>query len=566
MKILRLEVQGFRSFASTQTLDFAKLKPGLWNVTGQNLVEPELEANGAGKSSLFEAIYWTLFGKTSRSLKARSIKNWNSEEQCGGVLDLQTTAGFISILRTWGPNALEVSGKTTGDRPIDQTELEQLIGISPEAFLFAVYFAQFTPAFVDLSPAEQTAVFSTVLGLDLWERASKLANEHTTDAESLVQRARESVARLQGQAEELLAQDYSKAQGEWEKGFKAELRVAEDVAVQKQQVLRALGAEAKVYDKIREAENKQASVVIELLADQRRLTQDVHKLSAQNITKCPTCGQSVNRKHIKEELVKVKDFLEQKTMALAAAQKTHAALCKQIPEDYDDQFRHAEKEFQYATAELVGVKRKINPYVKLRAEQERRGEQLAQQLDKAEAELILNEKQVKTTQFWIRGFKDIRLSLINDALSQLTIEVNSTLFKLGLQDWSISFDIEKETKSGSISRGFTIMVQAPHVTDLVPWGAWSGGESQRLRLAISLGFSDLIISRMGIKPNLEMHDEPTQWLSEAGIVDLLGVLKERAEQQQKIILLADHRSLSFGGFAGTISVIKDENGSRIETV
>ena len=566
MKILRLEVQGFRSFSSPQILDFANMKPGLWNVTGQNLLEPELEANGAGKSSLFESIYWTLYGKTSRSLKAKSIKNWNSDERCGTVLDLQTTSGPLSLLRTWGPNALEISGESVGDRPVDQIELEQLIGVSPEAFLFSIYFAQFTPAFVDLAPAEQTAVFSTVLNLDLWERASAKANERTAEIENLIQELKQTTARLQGQAEELLSQDYSTAEKGWQRGYTAELRAAEDAVASKKQVLGALSAEAKVYDKVKEAVDKQFKLVTELNSDYRQLASTAADLSRKNITKCPTCGQPVNRQHIKKELDRVSALAEKKEAELATENKKLNQLRKNIPEDYVTKQQTADREFQFAAAELSAVKRKTNPYTKLREEQEQRGEQLAKQLETAEAELAQQERQVKAVQYWVKGFKEIRLSLIRESLTQLTVEVNEVLYQLGLHDWAVEFDIERENKSGSINRSFTVMIHSPHTEDAVPWEVWSGGESQRLRLAISLGFANLITSRMGLQPNLEMFDEPSTWLSESGIQDLLSVLATRAGRQKKVILLADHRALDFGGFAGTIHVVKDEHGSRLEMV
>ncbi len=69
MKLQRISITGFRSFRTTQVLLLNKMYPGLWLVTGENEVEPELGANGAGKSSLFEAVHWALYGKTSRSLK-----------------------------------------------------------------------------------------------------------------------------------------------------------------------------------------------------------------------------------------------------------------------------------------------------------------------------------------------------------------------------------------------------------------------------------------------------------------------------------------------------------------
>lgn len=64
----------------------------------------------------------------------------------------------------------------------------------------------------------------------------------------------------------------------------------------------------------------------------------------------------------------------------------------------------------------------------------------------------------------------------------------------------------------------------------------------------------------------ERNQRCEQWLSETGIQDLLAVLAERAAKQKKIILLADHRALDFGGFSGTITVTKNHLGSTISTV
>ena len=564
MKILRAEIQGFRSFSAAQSIDFSSMTPGLYQVTGQNLVEPELDANGAGKSSLFEAVYWALYGKTSRNLKAGTVKNWNSTEKCGVALDVSTAAGDFSILRMWSPNTLEVSGDQVGDRPVDQTELERLIGISPEAFLFSVYFAQFTPAFVDLSAAEQTVLFSSVLNLGLWERAADRASKKVSEIEGAVQQLKQSAARIQGQAEELLSQDYVTAEKAWENGYRADLREAEKKVASTKQALPAVTEQAARYHQVKAKAEEHGKLVDRLTADECRAEETVGRLSRKNITACPTCGQPVDSSHIKKELDKARAAHKEAAAKLAAAVEQHTALVAKLPkEDPALKKWQAEKEHQAAVTEYNVIKNQNNPYTPLRVEQGRRGEKLATELDTVETALHTEEKRGKSVQYWVKGFKEIRLSLIHESLAQLTVEVNETLFCLGLQDWSIEFDIERETKSGGINRSFTILIKAPHVSEPVPWGVWSGGESQRLRLAISTGFANLISNRTGIKPNVEFWDEPSQWLSSSGIENLLQVLADRAEQQQKIILLADHRVLDFGGFAGAVSVVKDKTGSRI---
>ena len=84
MKIKRLVIQGFRSFSAAQELVVETLPAGLYLVTGKNIVEPSLEGNGVGKSSLFEALFWVLFDRTSRGLRAGNVKSWNSTEKCAG--------------------------------------------------------------------------------------------------------------------------------------------------------------------------------------------------------------------------------------------------------------------------------------------------------------------------------------------------------------------------------------------------------------------------------------------------------------------------------------------------
>ena len=166
--------------------------------------------------------------------------------------------------------------------------------------------------------------------------------------------------------------------------------------------------------------------------------------------------------------------------------------------------------------------------------------------------------------FWVRGFKDLRLQLIAEALTELEIEVNSCVTALGLIDWELKFQVDRETASGTISRGFTVSVISPYNNKPVPWESWSGGESQRLRIAATMGLSNLIRSRTGTELALEVWDEPSTALSQQGVHDLLEALNHRANTEQRPIWIVDHTSHSFGGFAGGATITKRKSGSVIE--
>src|SRR5262245_5644462 len=139
MRLKSITIQGFRSFAAEQTLDFSALKPGLYHLHGENQVEPELEANGCGKSTLLEALCWCLYGYTSDKLRASSVKNWNDvKEKCSVIAVMDVPDGELCIFRQWGPNILEISLNGGTPKPVQQEEIDQLVGLEAEPFLHSI--------------------------------------------------------------------------------------------------------------------------------------------------------------------------------------------------------------------------------------------------------------------------------------------------------------------------------------------------------------------------------------------------------------------------------------------
>jgi DNA repair exonuclease SbcCD ATPase subunit len=190
--------------------------------------------------------------------------------------------------------------------------------------------------------------------------------------------------------------------------------------------------------------------------------------------------------------------------------------------------------------------------------------------DRAEAEAKLREQKgirrrtnaaIIRADFWRAGFKRVRLFMVRRVLAHLELEVASAAFMLGLVGWKIEFSTELETKSGSIRSGIHIVVSSSHAS--APWEVWSGGEGQRVRLAVALGLSSMIQRMAGISMGFEVFDEPSAWLSAEGIEDLLAALKHRVEINHKSAWLCDHRALIYSGFSEIWQVRKDADGSSL---
>jgi energy-coupling factor transporter ATP-binding protein EcfA2 len=138
----------------------------------------------------------------------------------------------------------------------------------------------------------------------------------------------------------------------------------------------------------------------------------------------------------------------------------------------------------------------------------------------------------------------------------MELETASTAATLGIGNWRITYSIETATRSPGIH------VKAINSLNQGEYKSFSFGESQRVKLAVSLGLASLIQSLAGIYISIEAWDEPTNWLSPEGIDDLLDCLYRRAETTKRTTWLIDHRSLSFP-FDATYEAVKTKEGTTI---
>src|ERR1700677_713562 len=102
--IAQVELENFRSYRGPHKFEIP-VDPGLYLITGKNEVEPRLGPNGVGKSTLLDAIYWCLYGKTTRGLKAGDVIAWG-QTQCSVTVYLTVSDKAIKITRTQSPNSL----------------------------------------------------------------------------------------------------------------------------------------------------------------------------------------------------------------------------------------------------------------------------------------------------------------------------------------------------------------------------------------------------------------------------------------------------------------------------
>lgn len=584
-----IRIVRFKSFVQEQIFR-PSATSGLKFVTGDNQVEPDISPNGAGKSTVWEALCWCLYNLTPSGDRASEAVSWGMERpevEVGCIIDNQRK----TILRKGGPNRLEIDGVAADQKAVDQLLLNY------DRFVQSVLFGQSVPLFLDLPVQKRGELFDDILpGLTIWLDLAEIAAGKEAAALKLVAESDREVARLEGSIATL--PDGSQLQlkaDAWADARSEQLNemideVAEAEAELEKFQKRAQNTEKKL--KQRGDVPSEASRLNKLIADIdsdlrldgariKELTQQVQFYKDHET--CPTCDQDIT-----PQLVAVKLELAEKELArrdikraeMLQERKEYASKVVEARKS-EDVWRAEDRELrkQLASAEatvvvlehnleklLANVERlgnqKTNPHLSELAELEANKRAMKRELAKANLQRSSRKNTAALANRWKTEFKRVRLFLVKRILASLDAEVNSAANTLGLKGWEIKFLTETETKSGGLKYGINISIKSPQSEGHD--GLWSGGEQQRIKLAASIGLSNLIQRMSNRTFGFEVWDEPTTHLSNKGVENLLECLDYRADVTNKSIWIVDHQALSHSSFEEIWQVVKTKDGSSIK--
>jgi DNA repair protein SbcC/Rad50 len=652
ISLTKLVLNNFRSF-SRETISFPQTI-GLKLLTGKNTVSPKLGANAAGKSSLWDALCWLLYGSGVQGIKTSSIVSWG-ETQTEVVAEFMIANVLNSIRRTGPPSKIELNGK-----PATQEQIDELMGLSKFRFLNAVLFGQEVSFFPDLPVPERGLLLDEVLDLNIWQLATETASKKYIALENELKDKKVNISFLEGKLSSLPSDNQIiKQSSEWETEQKKkidnlqrlsldwenkqELLIANlkeqeskwkqdllNTAEEKAKAIEDLDAESAplVFETQYEIESPfvaQISILeqhlktIEKTRDRQTeiLHQAEHELKSCITAEgfwttdvCPTCLQPITEDKKRHEILCVAQLKEaveaKKNKANEATKKANADIIsiQQQLKDLRSQSIRDEEKKKSAQRELTRIQNQIknltietrrlvdqmegtnpystqlselepnpfitqvdnliaekNPFANKLTDLRKERSKLINEYASIEQDYKQTERLMIATEYWKHGFKRIRLYFVHQVLAALQVEIGSALSALGLEGWSVGLDTEKLTKSETVRLGVQLIIKSPRSE--APWETFSGGEKQRLRLAITLGLASLIQRAAGVFYTFEVWDEPTRSLSGEGVEDLLESLRYRAESVKKQIWLVDHSTFTYGSFDEVWEVSKTGEGSKV---
>ncbi len=182
------------NFGAIETAEIFLNNKGLVSIEGENTADASASSNGAGKTTVMEALLWVLFGSTTKGVASDEVIRWGSKGGC--TVRLHFTADDKNYLiyrkrKVSGdpkPNGIEllqdVSGDgvyaniTAGTDTLTQEKINNIIGCNEEIFKAAVYYSQEDmqniPAMTD---KEIKSLLEKPAGLEAIETAASIAKD-----------------------------------------------------------------------------------------------------------------------------------------------------------------------------------------------------------------------------------------------------------------------------------------------------------------------------------------------------------------------------------------------------
>jgi DNA repair exonuclease SbcCD ATPase subunit len=566
---------------------FQKIRYKNFLSTGNNFTELDIlrhkstlivGQNGAGKSTMLDAISFALFGKPHRNINKPQLINSINNKQCVVEVEFQVGAAQFKVVRGIKPGIFEIwkngemINQSSHAKEYQRILEQNILKLNHKSFHQVVILgsSNFVP-FMQLNPHNRRLVIEDLLDIGVFSKMNQLLKEE-------VNVIKENLKDISYQT------DLGKNKFDTQKKYIADVKKITDEAITYKET--QISTKSSQIEKLeldnanisKEIEGKQENIQNELNQLNNR-KQSLIQYSAQfkqqmaTVVKdakfyeenetCPTCDQDIDQKRRQEKL----------STAKSKAKELQSAMGK-LTEESDQ----VEQTISDTTDTLSEIRDKQNilhsNIQQINRIQGEIGDLRKDIAGSATADLKAAEKELENIKARLSSLMDNKMRLneeysyksaINEMLKDTGIKtkiikqylpVMNQLIKQYLQvlDFYVAFDLDEE---------FNETIRSRH-RDEFTYDSFSEGEKQRIDLALLFTWRQIAKMKNSVATNLLMLDETfDSSLDHEGVDNLLKILYTLGDDTN-IFIISHKGEILDGKFENKIEFIKDKNFSKIK--
>ncbi len=542
MKILSCEATNFGSYPK---LSFDFDDSGLTLVHGPT---------GSGKSSLFDAVCWTLFGITAKNGSVDEVRNWKSESITSGevLVDLEHTV--IKVVRLRGkPSENDLyfikDGATVRGKDVNDTQalINEALGVDKEVFLSSCYLNEFSPvhAFFTSSLKSRREILDiisdTSLPVRLFEKSKEREKSLSFRGVSLSKE--EAVqSNIVNNLSSRIA-DLEQSSNKWEKDHELKTKElhlkSENFESIKETKLETLRTKSKVWDQNKELTlagiDRKTQKLDDKLSKIEAAETELEALKAkaqEEYKQCELCGtvkaddKIENKKKALLLVIREKEYVIDNMCDLT--ESYHAETSKVNP--YDAEIKaHLESNDNVYAQQLEEHLKQNNPhtdkieklYVEFKKASLRSGDILAEL-----TEVEQNSHLVKTLK---NLSSDLRTELVKKSINQVESQANSYLQRF--------FDGEFRLELSSVDESIDVVLKKNGYD--CSYTQLSKGQRRLLQLTFSLSVMKAASNKIGVHFDTLFLDEALDGLDSELKTKAFNLLTELSTKHSTVMVI-DH--------------------------
>jgi DNA repair exonuclease SbcCD ATPase subunit len=575
IKFKTLSIQNFLSVGEQKlSLTF---QDGITLITGIN--KDKESKNGCGKTTILDALYWSIFGNTIRDIKKDKIVHNHSDVTSKVELQFEVTNAKKEITnykieRTLNPSKVSLYKKdeNTTYSTIQKTDeaIKEIIGANEELFRNSVIMSlDNTLPFMAQKKVEKRKFIEGILQINIFSDMLSKVRQDFTDLRKKYEIETNTFTEKQKLSVFLKDQKVKNENNKKLKIDNIKNRILENELKIKNNKLdnfdekvkkhkQSLSKTEDVITKLDELIDKNRNSFLEESKKETRLQTEIDNLEKQikllrNKTgNCPTCKKKLTEEdddsintHIKSLMDQIKEKEKDYNNFLSIKSKLNLEKSNfvskknelsSIIKDINKKIRSLEDSLKDNLSILARNKelyKEIDDIVNQKDDISSKLDEVTLEIKKLEENLLIqtNSLNILEKSKLIVSEEGVKTYIVKKLLVLLNSKLNFYLKKLEAP-CTCSFDeFFEETITNDKEKDCSYF-------------NFSGGERKRIDMAILFTFQDILKSQTGIFYSLSMYDELfDSALDEAGTNKAIEILRENVEKHQECVYIISHNTL-----------------------
>ena len=534
--------------------------------------------NGAGKSTMLDAISFALFGKSHRNINKPQLLNSINQKACVVEVEFSIGNSEFKIVRGLKPNLFEIwkngnmINQSSHAKEYQKILEQNILKLNHKSFHQVVVLgsSSFIP-FMQLPAGHRRDVIEDLLDINVFSKMNILLKEKNTilkDAiKDITYKLDISKNRIETQnkyikdVKELTNANISKNKHE----IQSSKEESEKLQSQNQELSAAIeNAQGPVEEEVNRLHDKKQSLLQYTAQFRQQMSVVVKdaKFYEDNVT-CPTCTQDISESLRQDKLTAAQSKAKELQSAMDRASAEGTAVEKSLDSVNEkvQEIRDKQTAIHTNNQTIARLQTRISEL-----ETEISSSAVAD-LDQAKQDLsnlmtekdgLMEEKLKLSDQYSYNGvmaemLKDtgIKTKIIKQYLPVINKLVNQYLQVL---DFFVHFDLDES---------FHETIRSRH-RDEFTYDSFSEGEKQRIDLALLFTWRQIAKMKNSVATNLLILDETfDSSLDHDGVENLLKILNTLGDDTN-IFVISHKGEILDGKFNSKIEFVKDKNFSKIK--